>query len=69
MKEAHLKAYDFPLSVEAIDGEIVVTGQAVAVALTPTAALETARRLKAAAEAALTRSAAAQAWQTAASDR
>jgi len=51
-KQPHLGAYDQPLAVEALDGEVVLTSQsgAVAVALTPDAALETARRLQRAAE-------------------
>ena len=56
MEQPHLGAYDEPLAVEALEGEVVLTSQSgsVAVALTPAAALETARRLKAAAEQART---------------
>jgi len=52
MEQPHLGAYDEALAVEALEGEVVLTSQSgsVAVSLTPAAALETAHRLKAAAE-------------------
>ena len=52
VEQPHLGAYDETLAVEALDGEVVLTSQSgsVAVALTPDAALETARRLQTAVE-------------------
>lgn len=47
-----LTADDAPLAIEAKDGEVVMTGPRVAIALTPAAAAETARRLAAAASSA-----------------
>lgn len=52
-----------PLSVDALEGEVVMTGPRVSVAMTPEAAAETAERLRLAAEAAQ-----AQASQTSSSD-
>jgi hypothetical protein len=51
MQSPGLGAYDDPLEVDALDGEVVLRSAAasVAVALTPTAAMETARRLEVAA--------------------
>jgi hypothetical protein len=52
MPSPQLGAYDEPLEVDALDGEVVLRSAAasVAVALTPTAAMETARRLEKAAD-------------------
>lgn len=47
-----LEADEQPLTVQALNGEVVMTGPRVAIALKPSAAVETARRLTAAAEAA-----------------
>jgi hypothetical protein len=47
-----LEADEQPLSVQAVNGEVVMTGPRVAIALQPPAAEETARRLSAAAESA-----------------
>ena len=44
------EAYSEPMTVTAVDGEVVITGpDAVAVSLTPDAAVESARRLESAA--------------------
>lgn len=48
-----LNAEEQPLSVQALNGEVVMTGPRVAIALGPEAATETARRLAAAADMAL----------------
>lgn len=48
-----MQAEEQPLSVSAINGEVVLTGPRVAIALRPFAAAETARRLADAAETAL----------------
>lgn len=45
-----MQAEGQPLSVSALDGEVVLTGPRVAIALKPFAAAETARRLADAAE-------------------
>ena len=45
-----MQAEEQPLSVSALDGEVVLTGPRVAIALRPFAAAETARRLADAAE-------------------
>lgn len=45
-----LNANDQPLSVTVLDGEVILTGPRVAVALRPEAAAETARRLEEAAD-------------------
>lgn len=52
METPQLGAYDEPLEVDALDGEVVLRSGAAsaAVALTPTAARETARRLQQAAD-------------------
>ena len=48
-----LNAEERPLTVDVLDGEVVMTGPRVAIALQPQAATETARRLVAAAERAI----------------
>ncbi len=48
-----LNAEEQPLSVDVLDGEVVMTGPRVAIALQPSAAIETARRLVAAANLAI----------------
>jgi hypothetical protein len=45
-----LNAEEHPLSVEVLNGEVVMTGPRVAIAMRPTAASETARRLVEAAD-------------------
>ena len=45
-----LNAEEQPLKVDVLNGEVVMTGPRVAIALRPSAATETARRLVAAAE-------------------
>jgi len=48
-----LNAEEHPLSVDVRNGEVVMTGPRVAIALQPAAATETARRLAAAADLAM----------------
>lgn len=48
-----LNAEQQPLKVDVLDGEVVMTGPRVAIALHPTAATETAQRLLAAADLAI----------------
>ncbi|MCW6533918.1 hypothetical protein [Sphingomonas lycopersici] len=48
-----LNAEEQPLKVDVLNGEVVMTGPRVAIALRPSAATETARRLVAAAELAI----------------
>lgn len=48
-----LNAEHRPLSVDVLNGEVVMTGPRVAIALHPDAAIETARRLTAAADLAI----------------
>lgn len=52
MESSQLGAYDQPLDVDVLEGEVVLRSAAgaLSVALTPSAALETARRLERAAE-------------------
>ncbi|MBX9739270.1 MAG: hypothetical protein K2X62_04325 [Beijerinckiaceae bacterium] len=60
MTESQLKAYEEPLVVSELNGEVVLTGPgAIAAALTPAAAEETARRMLTAAGQALEKQAAA----------
>lgn len=48
-----LNAEELPLNVEVLNGEVVMTGPRVAIAMRPSAATETARRLAAAADVAV----------------
>ena len=54
-----LNAEEQPLKVDVLNGEVVMTGPRVAIALRPTAATETARRLLAAADLAVAQARAA----------